>query len=260
VNANKITDKLTINITSVNGRDVKTASGQGFISINSFDFSELTKGPFVAKQKESYVHPLWVYGGIAIDQYTGPGGNVVIPSQIGRWQVSCIGSKAFDSKKITAVTLPSGLLKISYSAFIDNQLTSVTLPSGLTEIEGQAFSGNRLTSVIIPSGVTSIKERTFIGNRLTSVIIPSGVTSIGMQAFYENRLTSVTVPSSVTYIADYAFSNNPLTSITLPGNLGTGRGFWNVADGNIMSSYSGNGEKAGTYVRTSASSQDWRLR
>ena len=208
VNANLITDQLSIQITSLDGMPVKSASEQKKISVL----------PLVEYNR---IHGLgldniYQFNNGTITGYTGNETSIEIPVVINRVRVTSIGSDAFASNRLTNVTIPSSVTSIGVSAFYNNQLTSVTIPSSVTSIGASAFYNNQLTNVIIPSSVTSIGASAFYNNQLTSVTIPSSVTSIGNNAFIFNRLTSVTIPSSVTFIGSDAFSNNQLTSITIP--------------------------------------------
>jgi hypothetical protein len=107
VDANKITDKLTVSILSVNGMDAKTAGEQGYMSVFVEDFTA-----------PSSFQSTWLFGELSITGYTGSkGGDLVIPAKIGRWTVTSIGD----------------------SAFADNQLTSVTIPGSVTSIDRLAF-------------------------------------------------------------------------------------------------------------------------
>ncbi|MDD3868674.1 MAG: leucine-rich repeat domain-containing protein [Candidatus Absconditabacteria bacterium] len=140
---------------------------------------------------------------------------VVIPESIGENPVTSIGSYAFASKQLTAVTIPDSVTSIGQYAFESNQLTSITIPNSVTSIGNDAFAGNELTSLILGIGVTNIGQYVFLANELTSLTIPDSVTSIGRYAFASNRLISITIPNSVTSIGDGAFQGNRLTSITL---------------------------------------------
>src|SRR5262245_9602629 len=116
-------------------------------------------------------------GAITITKYTGPGGDVTIPSTINGLPVASIGDLAF------------------YSRSFNYSLTSVTISDGVTSIGWSAFENCRsLTNVAIPNSVTNIGGRAFyLCSSLTSVTIPNGVTSIGLFTFYYcSSLSSVT--------------------------------------------------------------------
>ena len=119
---------------------------------------------------------------------TSTTGIITIPSELGGYPVTSIGSYAFSACW---------------------RLTSVSIPDSVTRIGNYAFSGcGDLTSVSIPDSATSIGEHAFYNcSRLTSVTIGDSVTSIGDSAFYGCRyLTSVSIPDSVTSIGGHAFS------------------------------------------------------
>jgi hypothetical protein len=197
-------------------------------------------------------------GAITITGYTGPGGNVTIPSTIEGLPVTSIGDSAFfESTNIAKVTIPNGVTNIGDHAFNGSGLAAVTVGNGVTTIGSFAFGFcHSLTSVIIPDSVTCIKDGggwvggafsfctsltnvtvgrgvTNIGDfafnscaLLTSFVIPDGVVRIGTQAFAGcTSLTNIMAGKSVTTIADWAFVGCTLTSVTIPNsvtNIGNG--------------------------------------
>jgi TolB-like protein len=226
VNANKITDSLTVSIVSINGIDAKTAGAQGYMSVSTEDFAALAAlgAPFRTEWS--------LFGGIGITGYTGPGGNLVIPPKISRWPVTSIGLGAFSQKGLTSVIIGNSVTFIDMAAFSGNRLTSVTIGNSVTSIGRGAFSGNRLTSVTIGNSVTSIGREAFSGNQLTSVTIGNSVTSIGREAFLRNQLTSVTIPANVQWDGHF------------------------ISDG-FEDVYQSNGKKAGTYVKAG---NNWQMK
>ena len=83
-----------------------------------------------------------------ITGYTGPGGDVMIPSQIGGVSVTKIGKRAFyNCTGLTGVTIPNNITVIDTEAFCDcTSLTSVTIPNSVTSIGIGAF--RRCTSLM----------------------------------------------------------------------------------------------------------------
>jgi hypothetical protein len=282
VNANLITDRLTVKIKSINGVDAETAAKTRAINIlteaqygwlpevraktdsryvyNSFRINSdgyiaagdsISGGALVIPPSRFGISVIAIYGGgFEGKQLT----SVTIPNS-----VTSIGYEAFRGNRLTSVTIPNSVTSIGGRAFLENQLTSITIPNSVTSIGALAFAGNRLTSVTIPNSVTSIDTGAFAGNRLTSVTIPNSVTSIGTGVFRENQLTSVTIPNSVTSIGAGAFVGNRLTSITIGANVR----FSALDDfgGYFESAYDDNGSKAGTYRRPDTSSDSrWTYR
>jgi TolB-like protein len=266
VNADKITDKLTVSITSINGMDAKTAGERGYMSISTGDLSPL----------ELYSVD-WRFGDFSIKgirQNMKVGMDIVIPSKILRWPIT-IEAGVFANSSLSGVTIPDSVTSIGERAFARNKLTGVTIPDSVTSIGAEVFADNKLTSVTIPASVTSIGAKAFADNELTSVTIPASVVSIGADAFSGNRLTSVTIPASVTSIGERAFAKNELTSITILGNVTSiGKGAFPISvtdDGPALTItipanmnlyedifggsryywfvdfYNANGKKAGTY-------------
>jgi putative cell wall-binding protein len=149
--------------------------------------------------------------------YIGPGGDVVIPDQLGGAPVIWISGMA--DKGLTQVTIPDTVRFLGDWAFGKNQLTSVTLPAGLEVMGYGCFHSNLLQEIQLPLGLTEICENTFMYNQLTTIQIPDGVTAIGAYAFLYNNLTTLWVPDSVQTIDRCAFYGNQLTSVRLPNNL-----------------------------------------
>ena len=56
-------------------------------------------------------------GAITITGYFGPGGDVIIPSNINNMPVTSIGNNAFDLCEATSVTMPAGITNIGRMAF-----------------------------------------------------------------------------------------------------------------------------------------------
>lgn len=152
-------------------------------------------------------------------------GNVTVPSTLGGYPVTSIGSQAFDGrKKLTSVTIPDGVKSIGGRAFGGcSGLTNLTIANSVTNIGDWAFLNcSGLTNITISNNVTAIGWGTFQGcSALTDIIIPDGVTSIGIDAFKGcSKIVNITIPDSVTSIGVDAFSNcSSLTDITIPGGV-----------------------------------------
>ncbi|MEI6579748.1 MAG: leucine-rich repeat protein, partial [Eubacteriales bacterium] len=176
-----------------------------------------------------------------ISNYSGIGGNVVIPNF-----VTLIHDSTFKEKlSITSVTLPSGLLYIGDYAFFGCQNMAVAnIPSSVTHIGRQAFSlCHALTSVTIPAGVISTGYASFFqDNGLTNITIENGVTAISDLMFGRcPGLKTVILPDSVTSIGSFAFGVcSNLTEITIPASVtNIGEGAFGSCDQLSFNCYSG---------------------
>ncbi|NYT15936.1 MAG: leucine-rich repeat protein [Methanomassiliicoccales archaeon] len=185
---------------------------------------------------------IFAYGQVGITGYTGSGGAITIPGEIGGYPVTAIGNSAFygcstltsviipDSVttignqafgsclSLTSVTIGSGVTSFGMNAFAYcSALTSVTISDGVTTIGNSAFYGcSALTSVIIPGSVITIQGQAFGEcSALSSVVLGNGITTISIAAFVEcTSLTSVAIPSSVTVISSFVFGGcSALTAI-----------------------------------------------
>jgi len=118
------------------------------------------------------VHAQFTYttnnGTITITGYTGPGGDVTIPSAINGLPVASIGDLAFGS-------------------FNGNfTLTNVSIPDSVTSIGDSAFEGcGGLTSVTIGNSVTTIGNYAFEGcTSLRGAYFKGNAPSLGILMFY----------------------------------------------------------------------------
>ena len=210
-----------------------TAGSEYLLEVRLYDSNQT--GTFEVCVEEVPEYEYYVSdGGAVITGYNGEGGDVVIPSTIDGYPVTCIDGYAFsDCDSLTSVVIPNGVTMIGGYAFeYCTSLTSVTIPSGVTSIGNYAFyKCTSLTNITIVEdntvycsvdGVLFSKDmKTLIvypaGKTDKEYVIPSGVTEIGSSAFaYCTSLTSVTIPNSVTSIGNYAFYNcTSLTNITI---------------------------------------------
>ena len=177
-------------------------------------------------------------GAITITGYTGPGGNVAIPSTTNGLPVTSIGIAAFYGTGLTSVSIGSGVTNIGDSAFsYCSMLTTISVdmnnPS-YSSVAGVLFDKSKTEIIVFPGGlnesynvpnnVTIIGDWSFTGCSLTNVSIQEGVTSIGSVAFATcQNLTSVRIPSSVTSIGIVAFGHcTNLTKAFFLGNAPNG--------------------------------------
>ena len=114
---------------------------------------------------------------------------------------------AFFGKKLTRVTLPTGIQSIGYAAFAGcDRLQSVTLPSTITYVGDYAFSGSGLTSIELPQTIIDMGKGVFSRcEALTSATINSR--TVGDFAFLgATALNNVSLGANVEYILEGAFN------------------------------------------------------
>jgi len=184
---------------------------------------------------------------IQIYEYTGLGGDVVIPEEIEGMPVTTIARYAFRNiTSLTAVSIPTnvtaifnnafsgctGLTTVSLSATLDDLrdgaftqctgLTNITVSPdnpGLSSSNGILYNKTGTTliqfpggiggSITIVEGVTCIGYSAFLGSiALTNVLFPDTLTEIGTSAFSGcNGLVNVFIPAGVSNLASGAFAN-----------------------------------------------------
>jgi len=224
-------------------------SGESAKPVNEATASQGAKG--TVAQASDFKYDLTSNGkGIAILQYTGKGGNVIVPDEIEGMPVLQLGGSSgatasgreilnngFEGTKVTGVVLPDSLIMdfesneyYQYYAgyggevihgFRDTPLQSITFPKGITFIPGFFFENCKsLKSITIPGTVKKIESYAFRGSGLTSIVIPEGVETIEESAFQDCKdLKSVTLPESIRTIGLNAFSGcSSLETVNLPSH------------------------------------------
>lgn len=126
-------------------------------------------------------------GGCTITKYTGPGGQVDIPSTLDGMKVVEIGESAFENcTALTGVAIPEGVKNLQMFAFGGcTGLTSVRMPSSVRNIYGFAFENcSALPAISIPEGVVYLSSDVFDGCvSLTDVSLPASLTQIKWNPF-----------------------------------------------------------------------------
>jgi uncharacterized repeat protein (TIGR02543 family) len=195
-----------------------------------------------------------VVSSLSITGYIGENTEIAIPEYINTLPVTAIDKIVFDNtipgsdeKRLTEVTLPSGIITIGDFAFAQNQLREIILPEGLTSIGEYAFYNNQLTEIRIPDMVRSIGEKAFSANALKTLHLGTGVTSLEEQTFAQNQLTQVTLPPGITSLGRSVFFSNSLSSITLGADVDMAFGALGAYDALFREYYNANGKQAGVY-------------
>ncbi len=162
-------------------------------------------------------------GTVAVAEYFGDGGEVVIPSEVDGYTVTEIFDEVFlGCEEITKVTIPATVAKIGESVFWGcSGLAEIEVDennANYCDVDGVLFTkdmkkiiaypaGNAATEYEIPVGVSEVGESAFHLSNLKNVTIPEGVEIINRCAFFDNRsLESVSFPASLTTICGEAFT------------------------------------------------------
>jgi hypothetical protein len=145
---------------------------------------------------------------VTVTQYTGDGGDVVVPEVMATHPVKAIKAGAFHAG----------------GKEFQNKLSSVTIPSSVSEIGDATFAMcTALSKVSIPAGVTRISNRMFWQCiNLEHVVIPASVKQIGNQGFQFSGIKQVTIPAAVTEVGFNAFFGcKNLSSVIFLGDAPT---------------------------------------
>ena len=143
-----------------------------------------------------------------LEEYIGPGGDVVIPAEIDGEAIREIAANAFaNNLDISTVVIPEGVEKIGHRAFYNcSNLYAVEFPYSLYEFGSETFTNCGLEKVIVPGGVAKVAYNTF-GNisGLKEINISYGVEEIHKNAFGLCAPKRVVFPETVNFIAGGAF-------------------------------------------------------
>ena len=194
--------------------------------------------------------PEYGYGSAPWSEYGNEITAIVVESG-----VSAISEGAFAGlESVTSVTLPEGLVSIGSAAFESCDISAITLPASLTELGGWALNCGGLTDVAVASGSESFKSENgvlFTKDGTTLVLYPqgrtaehydipdgttiigddsflnsgwlrtvdlTGVKKVGNSAFYGCGSLTVTLPETMESIGYNAFGDLQNTTITVPAS------------------------------------------
>lgn len=154
-------------------------------------------------------------------------GDVIIPSDVRNknkvYVVTAIEHNAFEGNNaITAVTIPSSVSTIGYSAFNScKNLRRVMDASRVTEMQGFEYTDcTNLTSVTLSGTLQKIGYRSFAGSALAHLVLPASMREIGSSAFEDcHQLRNVQFNTGLQNIKDHAFKNSGLVSLELPNDM-----------------------------------------
>ena len=157
----------------------------------------------------------------------GAKGDVIIPSDVHYknkvYVVTAIEHNAFEGNNaITAVTIPSSVSTIGYSAFNScKSLRRVMDASRVTEMQGFEYTDcTNLTSVTLSGTLQKIGYRSFAGSTLAHLVLPASMREIGSSAFEDcHQLRNVQFNTGLQNIKDHAFKNSGLVSLELPNDI-----------------------------------------
>lgn len=131
--------------------------------------------------------------------------------------VEIIGEYAFYNRKITSITIPETVIRITQRAFSGcTMLAAITIPESVKDIWYEAFQNCTSLASAAVLGSVSFGSRVFYNCLgLMRVEIPN-VTYIGDSCFGNCNFESIVIPASVTGIGNYAFQScDDLKSITV---------------------------------------------
>ena len=135
-------------------------------------------------------------------------GKVTLPEGL-----TSIDTKAFYTKDIEEINLPSTLLNIGDNAFYNcSSLKSIDIPNSVSNIGERAFSGcSNLTKFSFPDGITKLNNYVLSScTKLEEIFVPTSVTQYGSSPFYDdNNIKVATGPLSIfSYISDSVITFN----------------------------------------------------
>ena len=163
-------------------------------------------GTVASAAEESPEEDFLVYDGV-LEEYVGPGGDVVIPASLGIKEIAANAMQ--NNLDITSLVIPEGVEVVGYwSVKGCKNLEYVELPYTLEELAEHCFSTAPITEIVIPGNVEIIGYGAFSGcTLLEKITISYGVREIMVLAFQANAASELIFPETVELICGSAFVN-----------------------------------------------------
>lgn len=112
-----------------------------------------------------------------LSEYRGPGGELVLPGNVGGQPVVNLGQALFDQNRdITKVVLPEGIKRIGINVFyFCENLQEISPPEGITVLSERVPSQNIwLTDVMLPASLARIESGAFRGSSYLDYLVFAG--------------------------------------------------------------------------------------
>ena len=130
--------------------------------------------------------------------------------------IRVIGKKAFDSKYLKKLVLPSSLITIQEGAFLNCKIREVEGGENIEVLEKNAFSYNIISDVSNFKNIRCIKRAAFCGNKITNFKAPKTLKFINGNAFSDNGILICDLRDTENLeIGENAFERNGMEELYL---------------------------------------------
>ena len=136
-------------------------------------------------------------------------GDVVVPQQLGGYNVTMIDGAFKNKFTISSVTLPDTVTVIAKDSFNGCSLSTICLSNNLTRIDEAAFSACvNLMAIEMPDSLKTLGPYAFSWcSSLKTVVFSNNLSLIDSETFNGcSELEEINIPDSVSYISSAAFS------------------------------------------------------
>jgi hypothetical protein len=172
-------------------------------------------------QGDGYDYSINADNTLTVTNYTGPGGDVIIPNSINGRKVTGVAGAFVGNPSLTSVEISGSVTDVVYAFAHCTGLTNVTIPNGVLTIGSTAFAVcTSLSNIVIPDSVTSIGSAAFSVVPISSIQFPESVTNLDTEVFDDcTNLTNVIFGKGIQSVGPYIFQACPnLTSVFFQGN------------------------------------------